>query len=84
MPPLLREYPNLYADLSARSGLTSISRDREFGRSFHLELQDRLLFGRDHFDTRLMDYLKDSDLPGEAFGKITSGNALRLLDRYLD
>ena len=84
VPRLLREYPNLYADLSAGSGLTAISRDRDFGRSFLLEFQDRFLFGRDYFDTRRMDYLRELDLPAGAFGKIASGNALRLLDRYLD
>ena len=42
--------------------------------------QDRLLFGRDYFDTRLMDYLLSLDLPPDAFAKITYQNAQRLLD----
>lgn len=81
---LLRAYPNLYADLSAGSGLTAISRDRAFGKDFLIEFQDRLLFGRDYFDTRLMDYLSGMGLPEAAFDKIASGNAMRLLERYLD
>ena len=81
---MLRTYPNLYADLSAGSGLTAISRDPEFGRSFLVEFQDRLLFGRDYFDTRLMDFLLSIELPAEAFAKITYQNAQRLLESYLD
>ncbi len=77
---LMRQYPNLYADLSAGSGLTAISRPPQGqGRGFLLEFQDRLLFGRDCFDDRLMDYLRTQDLPREAFDKITHRNALRLV-----
>ena len=79
VPEILRQYDNLYADLSAGSGLTAISRDQEFGRKFLIEFQDKLLFGRDYFDTRLMDYLQSLDLPQEAFDQITYKNALRLL-----
>jgi len=54
-PKLLRRYPNLYGDLSARSGYNAISRDPEFGIEFMEEFQDRLCFGTDiaaHFDER--------------------------------
>ena len=44
---LMRDYPNLYGDLSAGSGLNAISRDPEFGYGFMEEFQDRLLFGTD-------------------------------------
>ena len=40
---MLRTYPNLYADLSAGSGLKAIDRGREFGRQFLVEFSDRLL-----------------------------------------
>ena len=80
---LLRQYPNLCADLSAGSGLNAIARDPAFGRSFLIEFQDRLLFGRDYFDTRLMDFLVQQDLPGEVFEKIACKNAQRLLTSYL-
>ncbi len=43
----LRDYPNLYGDLSAGSGYNAISRDPEFGVQFIEEFQDRLLFGTD-------------------------------------
>lgn len=81
---MLRTYPNLYADLSAGSGLKAITRDPEYGRGFLTEFSHRLLFGRDFFDSRLMDYLQSLDLPEDIFRPIASGNALRLLDRYLD
>ncbi|MFH1567879.1 MAG: amidohydrolase family protein, partial [Gemmatimonadota bacterium] len=83
VPELLRACPNLHADLSAGSGLNAIARDPEFGRAFLMEFQDRLLFGRDYFDTRLIDHLRGLDLPSEAFARIASGNAERLLERYL-
>jgi hypothetical protein len=81
---LLRQYPNLWADLSAGSGLNAISRDPAFGRAFLLEFQDKLLFGRDYFDTRLMDFLVAQELPRAAFDKIAHQNAQRLLTTYLD
>ncbi len=54
------------------------------GREFLIEFQDKLLFGRDYFDTRLMDHLRDLDLPREAFAKIAYQNAERLLSSYMD
>ncbi|MCW8133568.1 MAG: amidohydrolase family protein [Planctomycetota bacterium] len=80
VPELLRKYKNLYADLSAGSGLTAISRPPEGqGRNFLIEFQDRLLFGRDNFDHRLMEFLKAQDLPKDAWDRITHGNALKLV-----
>ncbi len=76
---LLREYPNLYCDLSAGSGYTAISRDPSFGRDFLIEFQDRALYARDEFTTRHMDYLRSLELPDDVFAKITAGNALRLV-----
>ena len=80
---IMRTYPNLYADLSAGSGIKALKRDRDFGRNFLVEFQDKLLFGRDYFDTSLMDFLLELALPGEAFAKITYQNAERLLSAYL-
>jgi predicted TIM-barrel fold metal-dependent hydrolase len=79
LAPLFDRYTNLYGDLSAGSGLTAISRDSEWGRKFLLDYQDRLLFARDFFDDGHMNYLKSLDLPQEAWEKIMSGNALRLV-----
>jgi predicted TIM-barrel fold metal-dependent hydrolase len=77
---LLSQYKNLYADLSAGSGLTAISRPPAgHGRNFLMQFEDRLLFGRDCFDNRLMDFLKTQDLPKLTWDKITHLNALKLV-----
>ena len=78
---LFKTYPNLYADLSAGSGLNAIRRDPAFGRSFLTENQDRLLFGRDQFDRGHLDYLKSLTLPDPVITKILSQNAIRLMER---
>lgn len=76
---LLREYPNMYADLSAISGLTALSRNDTFARGYLIDFQDKLLFARDWFKSSLMDHLVKLDLPKAAFDKITYLNAQRLL-----
>jgi predicted TIM-barrel fold metal-dependent hydrolase len=76
---LFRQYPNLYADLSAGSGLNALQRDREFALDFLHEFQDRLLFGRDYFDDRLQQFLNSLALPDELLSKIYAGNALKLV-----
>ncbi len=44
---LLRDYPNMYGDLSAGSGLGSLTRDEEHTRAFLDRHQDKLMFGSD-------------------------------------
>jgi len=75
---MFRRYPNLYADLSAGSALTALSRDPAFGKDFLLEFQDRILYGRDNFDNRMQAFLNSLDLPAEVLDKVYAGNALRL------
>ncbi|MBI4328133.1 MAG: amidohydrolase family protein [Chloroflexi bacterium] len=48
---LLRDYPNMYGDLSAGSGLNALIRDEEHTRGFFERHQDKLLFGSDCNDT---------------------------------
>ncbi len=43
----LRDYPNMYADLSAGSGESAFKRDPEHARGFFVRHQDKLLFGSD-------------------------------------
>lgn len=76
---LLERYPNLYCDLSARSGLNAISRDPAFGRRFLIKYHRRILYGTDMFTSDLIDYLRTLDLPEEVFRAITRENALRLV-----
>lgn len=43
----LSDYPNMFADLSAGSGLNALTRDEAFTRDFIARLQDKLVFGSD-------------------------------------
>lgn len=79
LPQMFRQYPNLYADLSAGSGLNALTRDSPFAREFLLDFQDRLLYGRDCFDNRMQEFLNSLGLPQETLSKIYAGNALRLV-----
>lgn len=47
---LLRDYPNMYGDISAGSGLNSLLRDEDHARLFIERHQDKLLFGSDCSD----------------------------------
>jgi predicted TIM-barrel fold metal-dependent hydrolase len=44
---LLTDYPNMYGDMSAGSGLNSMTRDEDQARDFLKRHQDKLLFGSD-------------------------------------
>ncbi len=75
---MFRTYDNLYADLSAGSGLGALNRDHAFAVDFLTEFQDRLLFGRDYFDDRLRSLLEELDIASEVRKKIFRDNALKL------
>lgn len=47
---LLSDYPNMYGDLSAGSGLNALLRDEEHTRGFLERHQDKLLYGSDCSD----------------------------------
>lgn len=47
----LRDYPNMFGDLSAGSGLNSLLRDEDHTRDFLVRHQDKLLYGSDCNDT---------------------------------
>lgn len=48
---LLRDYPNMFGDVSAGSGLNSLIRDEDHTRGFLERHQDKLLYGSDCVDT---------------------------------
>ena len=83
LPEMMRKYRNLWADLSAGSALRALSRDPQHARGLIIEFQDKLLFGRDYFDTRLMEFLLSLDLPQTVLSRLTYQNAQRLLTSYL-
>ena len=76
---LLDMYSNLFCDLSANSGLNALTRDPAFGRQFLIDYADRILYGTDYFDTRMLDLLTRLRLPRAAEKRILSANALRLV-----
>ena len=89
VPELMRQYPNLYCDLSANSGQTALLRDPAYGLAFVKEFQDRLMFGTDwmfredapcHFAlSAWLDFCAAKELlPFDAYQKICFGNAERL------
>ena len=44
---LLRDYPNVFADMSAGSGLNALERDEDHARGFLERHQDKILYGSD-------------------------------------
>jgi predicted TIM-barrel fold metal-dependent hydrolase len=82
---LLEKYPNMYADLSANSGLNAIVRDSEFGRTFLVDYSHKLLFGTDIFggpdkeSQSHFDFFNNIDLPENVKNKIFRDNARSLL-----
>ncbi|MFT7159380.1 MAG: putative TIM-barrel fold metal-dependent hydrolase [Bacteroidia bacterium] len=80
---VLEEYPNLYGDLSANSGLNAVTSDPEIGLKFLNDFSDKLLFGTDalgqnggegHFD-----FYNQLDLPLSVKNKNFKENAKSLL-----
>ena len=80
---MLSTYPNLYGDLSARSGFTAITRDPSFGLDFLERQQDKLLFGTDVLypdqELPIVEFLRNAPISEAARQKIAGGNAKRLL-----
>ncbi len=77
---LFEEYPNLYSDLSAGSGLTALKRDPEHAKKFLTAFSERLLFARDYFGSDLQKFLNSVELPKEIMDKIYFKNAQKLIN----
>jgi predicted TIM-barrel fold metal-dependent hydrolase len=76
---LFEKHANLWADLSAGSGLGALKRDPDHAVSFLCRFADRLLFGRDTYGGDLHEFLQTLDLPQDVQEKIYFRNALRLV-----
>jgi predicted TIM-barrel fold metal-dependent hydrolase len=80
---LLKDYPNLYGDLSANSGLNAVTRDPEVGLKFLNDYSDKLLFGTDALGNKggegHFDFYNQLDLPLSVKNKIFKENARSLL-----
>lgn len=86
---LLRDYPNLYLDLSAYSGFNALSRDIDYTLGFIEEFWPRMMYGIDactkedrHIRAMasFLDTLHESrDISDEAYRGICRENAIRVL-----
>ena len=84
---LMREYENLYGDMSAGSGENAFTRDPEFGCRFIEEFQDKLLFGTDicapsnymGLSRWLDEAVNGGRISEKAYRKVSRENAIRLL-----
>lgn len=89
LPALLREYGNLYCDLSAGSAANALMRDREYAARFVEEFADRLYYGCDvcasvnthpYAFNEFLDSMRASgEISEENYRKIVRENAVRLL-----
>jgi len=79
VPQLLERYPNLYADLSAGSGLRALRRDVAHAKDFIHKFADRLLFARDYYGGEMLEFLISLDLPWDVADKIFFRNAEKLV-----
>lgn len=88
IPRLMREYPNLYGDLSAGSGLNALQRDPDFAWKFIDEFQDRLLLGLDYCsvtnDMQHIEWLtkakEEKNISQDAYEKIMWKNLNKILN----
>ena len=80
---LFDQYPNLWADLSAGSGLRALQRDQAFAQEFLIRYAARLLFGRDDNGNKLQSFLHTLNLPTTVQAQIFAQNALRLVPSTL-
>jgi uncharacterized protein len=85
---LLADYPNMYGDLSAGSGLNALLRDEEHAREFLARHQDKLMFGSDCDDrvgegaacsgSQCLAAIRRLAPTGEVTRKLLYGNATRV------
>ncbi len=88
-PKLMREYGNLYCDISAGSGHTAMMRDPEYTSKFLTEFADRVYYGADvcnpnqTFQYEFIDFLenlyKEGGISLDTYEKVCYKNAEKLL-----
>ena len=76
---LLAEYDNLFADISANSGLNALRRDKKHAKRFLTRFKNKVLYGTDAYDRRHLDLLEELELDSEVFEAITWRNAAKLV-----
>jgi predicted TIM-barrel fold metal-dependent hydrolase len=78
---LLRNYSNLYADISAMSGLNALTRDSNNARQFLTIFQDKILYGTDNVMKGQKKFLNSLGLPKATYRKIYGENACSLVSK---
>src|SRR5205807_18597 len=86
---LLTDYPNMFGDLSAGSGLNALRRDEEHARGFLIHHRKKLLYGSDCDDrigtgekcsgSQCLATLRNLITDRRALKDILSGNARRVI-----
>jgi uncharacterized protein len=86
---LLSDYPNMYGDLSAGSGLNALQRDEEHARAFLLRHRKKLMYGSDCDDhigagekcsgAQCLSTLRKLVTDDKALQDILAGNAKRVI-----
>jgi uncharacterized protein len=76
---LLRENPNLYADVSGLSGLNALTRDPQNARKFLSLFEDKILFGTDNFLRGQKAFLDSLKLNKSTYNRIYGVNAGRIM-----
>lgn len=78
---LLRNYPNLYADISGLSGLNALTRDPRNAREFLSLFADKILYGTDTVMKEQKKFLDSIGLSEGTYKKIYGENAIRLMQK---
>ena len=88
MVHLMRNYPNLYGDLSDGTPYMALTRDPDFGAKFLTEFQDRLMYGTDMVNNQhpvdigdlLVEWRDTGRITETVFNKIARENAIRIYE----
>lgn len=78
---LLRNYPNLYADISAESGLNALTRDPGNAKRFLALFENKILYGTDNVLKGQKEFLDSLKLLKRAYKNIYGENACRIIGR---
>ena len=83
---LLREYDNVYADLSAFSGYNALARDLNYAKRFLIEFSHKLAYGSDLLDffspsKSLIGLLRSLNLPEFVYRRIFYGNIMGIVKK---
>ena len=81
---LLKNYPNIYADLSAGSAYNALTRDSEYGIEFLNKFYNKLLFATDYLypeqELPIVEYMKNVNISEDKKKMIFYENAKKLLN----